>query len=250
MISFFLSLVLGILVFVCLGLKMTGRRFSRTMDIVLCVSIPISCILVFIAVVVESSVRRKANAIELDKLLSIVELSLNSDRVFISNTEKKGCLDSLHFFTESVSMIAYYDSLVTLIVGRDTCMQRRITQTDNAIKQSTKWISRLNDFYVDTVWFSEKEYNDTALKLIGPGSDSTSVLNIAFKAIVPQENIICSFIQISCSDTLLYNQAFEYKHGINCFNVPYTSKQDEVVKLGYIYQVNNKKVFKFITYGK
>lgn len=250
MISFFISLVLGVLVLVCLGLKMTGRRFSKTMDIALCVIIPVICVLVFIAIVVESSVRRKANAIELNQLLSVVEISLNSDRVFTSNAEKKGCIDSLHIFSEFVNTIAFNDSLITLIAGRDTCMQRRIAQTNNAIGQSEKWLSRLNDLYIEDVLFSKKEYNDTALKLIGPGSDNTSVVNIAFKVIESEANIICSYVQVTCSDMVLFNQAFEYNPEINCFNIPFTNKNGEMIELGYVYQDNDNMKFKYITYGK
>ena len=111
------------------------------------------------------------NAKELEKLLAVVDLSLNSDRVFTSSEEKSHCLDSLKLYAAHVSAVAYDDSLISLVVGRDSCMQRRIAQTEHAVSQSIKWISRLNDLYKGDIGYSQKELDDDYIKLIGPGSD-------------------------------------------------------------------------------
>ena len=117
----------------------------------------------------------------MEKLLSVVELSYNSNRVFPSNDEKANCLDSLRQYSKRVSSIAYDDSLISIVAGQDTCIQRRVAQTDNAILQSIKWISRLNNLYDENIGFTQKEVDDVNIKLIGPGSDKTKVVNIAFK---------------------------------------------------------------------
>ena len=250
MISLLLSLVLGILVLVCLVLKMTGRRFSRLWDSVVCVILPILCTLTFLMTIVEASIRRNTNARELEKLLTVVELSLNSDKVFTSSEEKSLCLDSLKLYAEHVCSIAYDDSLISLVSGYDSCMKRRIAQAENAVSQSIKWISRLNDLYKGDIAYSQKELDNGSIKLIGPGSDKTSVLNIAFKVENVDEQPICAFVQVLSSGKTTYSQAFDYKTGINCFNIPFSNHPREIVEVGYIYQSNNKKIFKYITYAR
>lgn len=250
MISLLLSLVLGILVLVSLVLKMTGRRFSRLWERVFCVIIPILCTLTFLMTIVEASIRRNTDARELEKLLTVVELSLNSDRVFASSEEKSLCLDSLKLYAAHVSAIAYDDSLISLVAGHDSCMQRRIAQAENAVLQSIKWISRLNDLHKGDIAYSQKELDNSSIKLIGPGSDKTSVLNIAFKVENVDEQPICTFVQVLSSGKTTYSQAFEYKTGINCFNIPSSNHPGEIVELGYINQSNNKKIFKYITYAR
>lgn len=250
MISLLLSLVLGILVLVCLVLKMTGHRSSRLWDRVICVIIPIICVLIFLIIIVEASVRRSTNATELEKLLAVVELNLNSNRVFTSTEEKNRCLDSLKLYAAHVSAIAYDDSLISLVAGHDSCMQRRIAQAENAVLQSIKWISRLNDLHKGDIAYSQKELDNGSIKLIGPGSDKTSVLNIAFKVENVDEQPICTFVQVLSSGKTIYFQAFEYKTGINCFNIPFSNHPEEIVELGYIYQSDNKKIFKYTTYAR
>ena len=250
MISLLLSLLLGILVLVCLVLKMTGHRSSRLWDRVICVVIPVICILTFLVTIVEASIRRSMNAKELEKLLAVVELSMNSDRVFTSSEEKSHCLDSLKLYAAHVSAIAYDDSLISLVAGHDSCMQRRISQTEHTVSQSIKWISRLNDLYKGDIGYSQKELDDDYIKLIGPGSDKTAVLNLAFKVKKPEEQTVCAYVQVLSSGKTTYSQAFEYKTGINCFNIPSSNQPEEVVELGYIYQSNNKKIFKYITYAR
>lgn len=250
MISLLLSLVLGILVLVCLVLKKTDYRSSKLWDRVICVIIPIICTLIFLVIIVEASIRRSTNARELEKLLAVVELSLNSDRVFTSIEEKNRCLDSLKLYAAHVSAIAYDDSLISLVAGHDSRMQRRIAQVENAVLQSIKWISRLNDLYKGDIAYSQKELDDGSIKLIGLGSDKTSVLNIAFKVKNVDEQPICTFVQVLSSGRTTYSQAFEYKTGINCFNIPSSNQPEEILELGYIYQSDNKKIFKYFTYAR
>lgn len=250
MVSLFLSLILGVVVILCLGLKMTGRRFSKSWDIAICIVVPIICLLTFLSAILETSIRRNANAKELDRLLVVVETSLSSDRVFVSNEEKIHCLDSLKLCSASIETIAYDDSLISIIAGRDTCMQRRIAQANNAVLQSVKWISRLNDIYNNDVLFIHKDADGSGIKLIGPGSEETSVLNIAFKVNELQAQPICSYVQVLNSEKTLYSKAFVYKPGINCFNIPIFDKEEAIVELGYIYQNNDELFFKYITYAK
>lgn len=250
MVSLLLSLILGILVIICLVLKMARRQFSKSWDIAICIVVPVICLLTFLSAIVETSIRRNANAKELDRLLVVVETSLSSDRVFVSNDEKMHCLDSLKLCSASIETIAYDDSLVSIIAGRDTCLQRRIAQATNAVSQSVKWISRLNDIYDNEVLFIHKETDESGIKLIGPGSEETSVLNIAFKVNELQGQPICSYVQVFNSEKTLYSKAFVYKPGINCFNIPTFDKEEAIVELGYIYQINDELIFKYITYAK
>ena len=249
MISLLLSLALGMLVLACLVLKMKGIHLSRSWDIAICIVIPIVCLLTFLAIVVETSIRRNTNARELEKLLSVVELSLNSDRVFTSNCEKKQCLDSLRQYSERVISIAYDDSLISIVTGQDTCMQRRIVRTGNAVSQSIKWISRLNNICDENIEFTQKEVDDLNIKLIGPGSNKTKVINIAFQIINPQEHAICAYVQVVTPEGKQYSQAFELNSNTNCFNIP-TAGENDKIELGYICQFNNLKIFKYITYAK
>lgn len=250
MISLLLSLLLGVLVILCLILKMTGRRFSRFWDIAICVVVPLVCILIFIVTIVETSIRRSANEKELERLLSTVEMSLSSDRIFESNRDKTQCLDSLKLYSESIDAIAFDDSLVSFVVGPDTCMQRRIAQADNVVSQSIKWIKRLNDIYDDKISFTQKEIDEGGIRLIGPGANEPSVLNIAFKVDTLLGQPICTYIQVLGSGKTLYTKAFEYKSGVNCFNIPTFNIPDEIIEIGYIYLNNDKKIFNYITYGK
>lgn len=181
--------------------------------------------------------------------MSVVELSLNSNRVFTSNGEKANCLDSLRQYSERVCSIAYDDSLISLVAGQDTCIQRRVAQTDNAISQSIKWISRLNDLCDENIGFTQKEVDDVNIKLIGPGSDKTKIVNIAFKFINPQEHVICAYVQVITPVGKTYSQAFEFNTNTNCFNIPTTGEND-VIELGYICQFNDLRIFKYITYAK
>lgn len=250
MISVLLSLVFGILVLLCLVLKMKGQRYSGLWERVICVIIPLMCFLAFLVAMVEASIRRNINTRELEKLLAVVQLSLNSDRVFKSSEEKKDCLDSLKMYEAHVSMIAFNDSVISLVVGRDSCMQRRIAQTEDVVSQSIKWISRLNNLYDGEIAFSQKELDDGCIKLIGPGSDKTFVLNLAFRVKNMEKQAICAYVQVISSGKMAYSQAFELKSGINCFNIPFSCKSEEIVELGYIYQTNKTKIFKYITYAR
>ncbi len=139
MISLLLSFVLGIIVILCLVVKMKRRHLSQSLDNVICIVIPIVCLLTFISIMVETTIRRNASARELEKMLSVVD----------SNSEKSNCLDSLRQYSERVRTIAYDDSLISLVVGQDTCMQKRVERTDNAITQTIKRVSSLNDFCDD-----------------------------------------------------------------------------------------------------
>lgn len=250
MISLLLSLVLGIFVLVCFVLKITHQRSSILWDRVTCVIIPIICILTFLVIIVEASIRRNTNAKELEKLLAVVELSLNSDRVFISSEEKLRCIDSLKMYASHIGTIASEDSLISIVVGNDSSMQRRIAQTENAVSQSIKWISRLNDMYDGQIAFSHKELDDKNLKIIGPGSVDTSVLNIAFKIEKVEEQTVCAYVQVINFGKTTYAQAFALKSGINCFNIPFSNEHENVIELGYIYKRNDKNIFKYITYAR
>lgn len=250
MISFFLSLLLGLIALVCLGLKMTGRKFSKSWDIAICLVVPILCILMFVSMMVETSIRRSANMKELDAIISVVEYSLNSDRVFRTNEEKARCLDSLNVYMERVNDIAFNDSLISVVSGKDTCMQKRIAKSNNAVAQSIKWIRRLNDFCQDKIYYDCKEKDKGTIKLIGPGSGETSVLNMAFRLVEKPENIVCAFAQVICAEDTLYSQAFRLNNPTNCFNIPYSHKDGEEIELGYITQDNGTMIFKYITYGK
>ena len=108
----------------------------------------------------------------------------------------------------------------------------------------------MNDLYKGDIGYSQKELDDDYIKLIGPGSDNTSVMNLAFKVKKPEEQTVCAYVQVLSSGKTTYSQAFEYKTGINCFNIPSSNQPEEVVELGYIYQSNNKKIFKYITYAR
>ena len=216
----------------------------------ICITIPIICALIFFLVIVEASIRSKANAKELEKMLTVVEYGLKSNRVFTSTEEKALCLDSLKMYAERVNAIAYDDSLIALITGRDSCMQRRISQTKNAVSQSVKWISKLNDLYDGDIGYTQKVLDDGDIKLIGPGSDKTAILNVAFKVHNVEEQAICAYVHVLCSGKTTYAQAFEFKQGVNCFNIPSSNHPDEVVELGYIYQNNNNRIFKYLTYAK
>lgn len=229
---------------------MTGRRFSKSWDIAICIVVPVICLLTFLSAIVETSIRRNANAKELNRLLVVVETSLRSDRVFVSNDEKIRCLDSLKLCSASIETIAYDDSLISIIAGSDTRMQRRIAQANNAVSQSVKWISRLNDIYNNDISFMKKETDLSGMKLIGPGSDETSVLNVALKVHELQCQPICSYVQVLNSEKTLYSKAFVFKQGVNCFNIPTFDMEGEIVELGYIYQNNGEKIFKYITYAK
>lgn len=250
MISLLLSLVLGFLAILCLVLKMTGLRFSKSWDITICIVIPIICILTFLSLIVEASIRRTVNSKELEYLLTVVEKSMSSNRVFTTNDEKKLCLDSLEFYAERVETIAFNDSLISLVAGHDTCMQRRIVQANNAVSQSIKWISRINNIYKDEISFSQKELDDIDIKLIGPGLYTTSVLNVAIKVNEQKEHPICTYVQVLSSDSVLYAKAFEYIQGINCFNIPTFNSDYVIIEIGYIYQSNDINIFKYITYVK
>lgn len=250
MISFFLSILMGLLALVCLGLKMAGRKFAKSWDIAICIVVPILCLLVFVAVIVESSIRRNASIKELYAILPVVEYSLNSDRVFSTNEEKARCLDSLYVYSKRIGDLAFNDSLISIISGPDTCIQRRIEQSNNAVNQSIKWISRLNDFYTNEIYYNYKEEDKITIKLIGPGADETSVLNVAIKIVGKPENVVCTFVQVVCADDILYSQAFEVNNQTNCFNIPYSHKEGEIIELGYIVRNKETMVFKYITYGK
>lgn len=249
MISFYLTVILALLLFVGLIIKLCNVKLAKSANRFICLILPLLCIAMFIALMFESSFKRKAQLRELDSMLSIVKNGINSNRVFESDEEKLRCLDSLLWQKQILSKIAFEDSLVSIISSHDTLIENRIRQTDNAISQQIKRIERLNDFYNSELKIDTVIQDHGTIELIEPVTDRLTTWNFAFKCNRSVENIVCTYVLILSKDSIIYQKAFVYNEKINCFVVPHKPDSEEIIRAGYIIKNNNINEFRYTTYA-
>lgn len=249
MVSFYLTIILALLLFVGLIIKLCNVKLNKSANRFICLILPVLCIAMFIALMFESSFKRKAQLRELDSMISIVRNGINSNRVFESDEAKLRCLDSLLWQKQALSKIAFEDSLVSIITSHDTLIENRIRQADNAITQQIKRIERLNDFYNNEVKIQTAVLDQGTIKLIEPVTNKLTTWNFAFKCNRSVENIVCAYVQIMSKDSIIYQKAFVYNEKINCFVVPHKPESDEIIRAGYIIKNNNINEFRYTTYA-
>lgn len=249
MISFFITIVLSVIVLLLFVLKLCKVDFVKRVDFAICVIIPILCIVMFIALFFEISYRKRAEGRELDILNNYLVYTINNTRVFINNEDKKECIDSLKNHLILVNAIAREDSLLSIISGKDEEMTMRILQCKTAIEEHIVWINRLNNFLDSTLTYTKSFDARSNIILIGPSTDELPVLNIAFKLSGKDSEILCTHIEVVRDDTIIYERSFIYNPPINCFAIPYNKSSYDIVRIGYIGKENNENVFKYITYA-
>lgn len=249
MISFFLTIIVAFVLFIGLILKLCNVKMGKSVNRIVCIVLPLICISMFIAMLFESSLKRKAQLRELDSMLTIVENVINCNRVFESNEEKYKCLDSLEWQEQLLVEIAFEDSLVSIITSHDTLIENRIKMVDNVIKQQTKRIKRLNDFYNQEVHIDTSVLDLESVQLIVPVTDKLPTWNFAFNCKRNIDNIICTYVQVLSNDSVVYQNAFEIKEKINSFVAPHIPTSNESIRVGYIIKKDNINEFRYNTYA-
>lgn len=172
----------------------------------------------------------------LDKITYITKYSSNIG-LFYTDSEKLTYLDSLK----------YYDSVLDLFseVPSSDLIKDEISRTKKLINNQTLRISRLNDFLVDPVEFSNKYEIEEDIHYQEPYTKDLSTLNFIFTC--KKENlsdILAIQVFLYREDSVVYSKQYKPKK-INSIVVPYTPNSSEIIELGYI----KKDTFNYIKYN-
>ena len=171
----------------------------------------------------------------LDKITYFAKYSSNPG-LFYTDSEKLTYLDSLK----------YYDSVLDLFseVSSSDLIRDEISRTKKLISNQTLRVSRLNDFLVDSVEFSNKYEIEEDIHYQEPYTKDLSTLNFIFTC--KQENlsdILAIQVFLYRDDSVVYSKQYKPKK-INSIVVPHISNSNEVIELGYI----KKDTFNYIKY--
>ena len=248
MISFILLLLLSLILIGCLILKMVKIKLTRKIDTIICIVLPILTLGMFIAMFIECNARREKDIKILNNLINIVENTFNYNRVFISNDEKKQCKDSLLYYTQQLSDIAFQDSLITIIYGESQDIKLRITQAKEAVDAQLKRINRLND-YLDCPIKVDTKQQVNNIHMQEPFTKGLPTLNLIFSCRNIPDSIIALQVTVIRCDTTIYSQQYEY-NPVNSVTVPHIPQSKEKVELGYIIQKDNKNIYNYIIYDE
>ena len=246
MIGLLLTILLIALVLLSLVIKIIKPNIRRKWDIVICVIIPILCIIMFIAFFFETSYKRRVETHELEVMLASLNYDTQDYGYLESNEAKTIYRDSLQTYLCRIDEIATEDSLLTIFVGADTDMKERISKCKKALNEKTKWIDRLNDLSDKEYSYFRSEFSPNDIELVGCTSNGKQMMNMAIKIKPSHSEIICVLLEVQRDDKQLFSQSYTIKDGINCFVIPFDSKNDNVVRLGYI---SEDKIFKYINYA-
>jgi hypothetical protein len=172
----------------------------------------------------------------LDKITYIAKYSSNPG-LFYTDSEKLTYLDSLK----------YYDSILDLLseVSSSDLIEDKISRTKKLINNQTLRVSRLNDFLVDPVEFSNKYEIEEDIHYQEPYTKDLSTLNFIFTC--KQENlsdILAIQVFLYREDSVVYSKQYKPKN-INSIVVPHIPNSSEVIELGYI----EKDIFKYLKYN-
>jgi hypothetical protein len=172
----------------------------------------------------------------LDKISYITKYSSNTG-LFYTDSEKLTYLDSLK----------YYDSVLDLLgeVSSSDLIKDEISRTKKLISDQTLRVSRLNDFLVDPVEFSNKYEIEEDIHYQEPYTKDLSTLNFIFTC--NQKNLSdISAIQVFLykDDSVIYSKQYKPEK-INSIVVPHIPNSSEVIELGYI----KKDTFNYIKYN-
>ena len=248
MISFFLLLLLSLVLISCLIIKLIKIKLPRKIDIVICVVLPTLTLLMFIAMFIECNIRRNKDIKVLNELITIVEKTHNYNRVFVSNEEKKLYTDSLLYYKEQLNKIAAQDSLITIISGNSPNIKANINQAKEVIDAQLKHIIRLNNF-IDTPFHIDSKQIVNNIHLQEPYTKNLQKLNFIFSCKNTPNTVVAIQATVIIEDTIVYSQQYEYNR-INSITIPHVPEAKERVELGYITFENNKYNYKYIIYGE
>jgi hypothetical protein len=172
----------------------------------------------------------------LDKITYFAKYSSNPG-LFYTDSEKLTYLDSLK----------YYDSVLDLLseVSSSDLIKDEISRTKKLISDQTLRVSRLNDFLVDPVEFSNKYEIEEDIHYQEPYTKDLLTLNFIFTC--KQENlsdILAIQVFLYREDSVVYSKQYKPKN-INSIVVPHIPNSSEVIELGYI----KKDTFNYIKYN-
>lgn len=172
----------------------------------------------------------------LDKITYFTKYSSNPG-LFYTDSEKLTYLDSLK----------YYDSVLDLLneVSSSDLIKDEISRTKKLISNQTLRVSRLNDFLVDSVEFSNKYEIKEDIHYQEPYTKDLSTSNFIFTC--KQENlsdILAIQVFLYRDDSVVYSKQYKPKK-INSIVVPHIPNSSEVIELGYI----KKDTFNYIKYN-
>lgn len=186
--------------------------------------------------VVRDFKRVSENIYTLDKITYYAKYSSNPG-LFYTDSEKLTYLDSLK----------YYDSVLDLFseISSSDLIKDEISRTKNLISNQILRVSRLNDFLVDPVEFSNKYEIEEDIHYQEPYTKDLSTLNFIFTC--KQGNlsdILAIQVFLYREDSVVYSKQYKPKN-INSIVVPHIPNSSEVIELGYI----KKDTFNYIKYN-
>lgn len=248
MISFILLLLLSFVLVCCLVIKLVKIKLTSKLDTIICVVLPALTLAMFIAMLIECNIRREKDIIILNDLITIVEKSFSTNRIFISNNEKKQCQDSLLYFDEQLNNLAHQDSLITIIYGESPYTQTRISKAKEAIAAQLKRINRLNNLLDTPIQIDSKQQVNN-IHMQEPFTKELPTMNFIFSCRNIQDSVVAIQVTVIRSDSIIYTQQYEY-NPVNSVTIPHVPGSKEKVELGYIIQKGNKNNYNYIIYGE
>ena len=249
MISFFITIVIALFLIIVFFIRIIVGQVSKKWDYVLCIVLPLLCLSFFIAIFIESSLRRRHEMRDLDKMREALSFAVYANCCFPDNEVKGRTLDTLRFYQSKIADIAYNDTLLYILCGNDAEMTSRIEKTRNAIDQQIKWIERLNDIYIPKAIYNQKKESSDKIYLIRTGVKDLNVTQLAFQYSQYVEDVVCTHVEVFRDDSLVYSQSFENRD-MNCYAIPHVPNSKEYVDIGFIADHDNQLEFNYIRYGR
>lgn len=249
MISFLITIVIALFLIIVFFIKIIVGQMSKMWDYVLCIILPLLCLSFFIAIFIESSMKRKHEIRDLDVMTEALSFNISANCCFPDNEAKERTLETLRSYQSKIAYIAYNDTLMQLLCGNDAEMTSRIEKTRYAIDLQIKWIERLNDIYMPKAIYNQKKESSDKIYLVGLSEKDLNVTQLAFKYSQHVEDIVCTHVEVFRDDSLVYSQSFENRD-MNCYVIPHEPKSKEYVNIGYITSHDNQFEFNYISYGR
>lgn len=217
---------------------------SKKWNVLICVTIPVLIIVVFIVVFFMSYTRRKEDIHTLDHLLSAVHLSTNGNRVFSTEKEKSIYMDSLKTQMEQIDKIVMNDKLISFFIGENTDIVKRMIEAQKILNDQYKKCNHLNVILAENSIYQKELFMPKLFRVINQEYEELPTRNVAFKLKIPVDSIESVQVRISKNNKILFRKSYKYKDNkLNIFVLPNIQSDSLEVKLGIIKNIDGIKTF-------
>ncbi len=234
---------------ICLIAKLLCVKFNKWQKLTIGIVIPVMFTFFVLLLFVDTYNHRKKELTQLQLVLTALEKSKNSDRIFDTETDKQLFLDSIRMYKKKIQEYAFNDSIHSFFIGKDEKVQHIIEQTLHTLNNQLQRYSYLNTICDDTYFYSEERDASNEIKIIEPENTTLTNLNIAVKL---RNNVDVDSIkvmhvsiesEISGQRNILYCQSFKTKQPISAFIIPNHKDKKAIIKLGYVTEKEGKLIF-------